>query len=84
MGTTHLAAQETTGSAETLIGMLSKSLGRQVAAQAVHDACRTLGLATSALSQEQALQVLEAISRADGLVGLSARLAKSRVILQWN
>ncbi|MGE0784961.1 MAG: hypothetical protein AB7S26_04675 [Sandaracinaceae bacterium] len=68
--------------ATQLAGLLSPSLGDEKARAAIRDAMRSLGIqATAKMSTELALDVLEQIARTPGIVGVTARFAKSRVHL---
>lgn len=67
---------------EELAQLLSQNLGVEKATEIVRLACEQLG-SPPALTLEQALAVLEKIAESPGLVGITARFAKGRVILQW-
>ncbi|HJL17749.1 MAG TPA: hypothetical protein RMH99_18940 [Sandaracinaceae bacterium LLY-WYZ-13_1] len=63
-----------------LARLLSASVGDEKASGAVRDAARRLGL-TGPLSRDEALDVLEAVAEEGGIVGVTARFAKSRIHL---
>jgi hypothetical protein len=64
-----------------LSGLMAASIGRAKADALVAEACRESGIAGSVLTHTQTLQVLDVIARQPGIVGVSARFAKSRIIL---
>ena len=68
---------------EELVGLLSSALGQKTAEESVLNATRALGLGRDAWSTEDALRILDALSGAPGLVGVTAHFAKSRAILVW-
>jgi hypothetical protein len=60
--------------------LLSHAIGEEAAAQAVRACAIELGLPTGRpLSREQALILLEKIAETPGIVGVTARFAKSRL-----
>ena len=63
--------------------LLSASMGVEKAQQCVVGAALALGLGGDAFTREDALSVLERIAEAPGIVGITARFAKSRVHLLW-
>jgi hypothetical protein len=65
-----------------LVGLLAHALGAEKAEDAVTSACTVAGLSSPDLTQDEALRVLEHIAKTPGLVGITARFAKSRVLLQ--
>lgn len=68
---------------EELQSALQSALGQQRAHTAIHDAARRLGIAGPGLTREQALELLGAVAETDGLVGISARFARSRLLTRW-
>jgi hypothetical protein len=72
------AAPATTAHAETLIGMLTASLGRDKAESLVADAIKRRGFTQSALTSQEAHAILEDLAKSKGLVGTVARFAKAR------
>ncbi|MCS6900883.1 MAG: hypothetical protein RMJ98_14950 [Myxococcales bacterium] len=64
-----------------LIAQLTPALGRERAVEQVTAACRRLGLAPTQLTREQAGRVLEVLSAEGGLVGVTARFMKARLLL---
>ena len=63
--------------------MLSPSLGQKKAEALIIEAAQGLGLSTDLLARSDALRIMEKIAEKDGIVGVTARFAKSRVHL-WN
>lgn len=64
------------------MGLLSPSLGDAKAETCVREAMNTLGLPGHAkMTVDTALEVLETIAQTPGIVGVTARFAKSRVHL---
>jgi hypothetical protein len=63
--------------------LLSSSIGLEKAAVCVSDAVAKLGLEPAGLTREDALAVLELIATQSGIIGVTARFAKSRVCLKW-
>lgn len=70
-------------SATILVEMLQNSLGPQVAHERVLRAIHELRLDHSSLSEDEAMRVLEKLASEKGLVGLSARFVKARLVLVW-
>jgi hypothetical protein len=70
-------------SSTTLVDLLQKSLGAQIAQDRVGKSVEQLGLDGAALSEEDALRVLELLACEKGLVGTSARFVKVRLMLVW-
>lgn len=66
----------------TLVELLAPSLGEDAAQEVVERACETSGLTSMELTRDEALRVLEVVAEQPGLVGITARFAKSRVLLQ--
>jgi hypothetical protein len=64
-----------------LVRLLSPSLGRAKAEAVVAAACRAGGVDSDVLTGTQTLAALEAIAHQPGIVGVTARFAKSRFIL---
>jgi hypothetical protein len=67
----------------TVIGALSHAVGEEKARAAVEAAIEDMALDRGHLSREDVLRVLERIAQAKGVVGVCARFARSRLILQW-
>ena len=65
-------------SINTLVGLLSPTLGAEKSADVVFTAARRLGLAEDGLTGAQAIAILEELSRVTGIVGVTARFAKQR------
>jgi hypothetical protein len=66
-----------------LVKLLASSVGVEKARECVTGAAHELGLASEELTQRDALSVLEHIAGQPGIVGITARFAKSRVHLLW-
>ena len=65
--------------------LLSPSLGQEKACEVVGESARALGVWSDQITQQQALAILERIaSLSPGLIGITARFAKSQVVLRWN
>lgn len=64
-----------------LTALLSSALGLDRASEQVAAACKRLALDPARLTREQAIRALEALSAEAGLVGISARFTKARLLL---
>jgi hypothetical protein len=71
-------------SVQALAEMLGANIGVEKALDVVQRAAGELHLDPAALSRDDALAVLERVAAEPGLVGITARFAKSRVHLQWS
>ena len=67
---------------QALADMLSRSIGLAKAVAMVDDAALQLGVGPY-LNREDALRLLEHMAQQAGIVGITARFAKSRVHLVW-
>jgi hypothetical protein len=65
-----------------LAKMIAGTLGDEKARAAVASACTAAGLTAESLSWEEALAVLGRIAETPGVVGITARFAKSRMHLK--
>jgi hypothetical protein len=74
---------ESRRSVTDLVGLLSPSLGDEKAREVVTSAAAAIGLHDQVIDRQQALVVLEHIARASGLVGITARFAKTHIHLKW-
>jgi hypothetical protein len=63
--------------------MLSPSLGQKKAEALISEAAEKLGLRTEMFARADALRIMEKIADQPGLVGVTARFAKSSVHL-WS
>ncbi|MEW5852176.1 MAG: hypothetical protein AB2A00_25530 [Myxococcota bacterium] len=70
-------------SRDDVAGALSQSLGKAKADELVSRVATELGLPAGALTVPQALSILEHIAQQPGIVGVTARFAKSRMVLRW-
>ena len=66
-----------------VIDLLAASLGTTKAEHAVRSAADSLRLADSSFPLDQALALLEKIAEEPGIVGITARFAKTRALLRW-
>lgn len=64
-------------------GALSPAVGEEKARAAVAAAVVALDLDPRHLSRDDVLRLLECIATTRGVVGVCARFARSRLILQW-
>lgn len=69
--------------ASFLVKLLTPAVGPLVADEKVGAAVRKLRLDAGALSEAQALDVLEDLARERGIVGAASRFAKVRLVLAW-
>ncbi|MEZ4372801.1 MAG: hypothetical protein R3B07_18395 [Polyangiaceae bacterium] len=67
----------------TLVELLAPALGYEAALETVEHARQVIGATGTDMSRDQALHLLEVIAEQPGLVGITGRFAKSRVLLQW-
>jgi hypothetical protein len=58
--------------------LIAPSLGDEKARAIVADTARSLGMTSAQLENAQCLRLLDAIALQPGIVGISARFAKSR------
>ena len=65
-----------------LAKMIAGTIGDEKAQEAVAGACSAAGLTGDSLSWEEALAVLGRIAVTPGVVGITARFAKSRMHLK--
>jgi hypothetical protein len=65
-----------------LVSLLAPALGTEKARDATLAAAAKLGLDASSLSRDGALAVLEDLAQKEGIVGVVARFAKTRFLLQ--
>lgn len=70
-------------SRDDISGALSASLGKQKADELVAEAFTALGLTGADVPKDRALAVLEHLAQSPGIVGVTARFAKSRMVLRW-
>ena len=65
-----------------LIPLLSQTIGEEKAREVIEDTARRLGMSLPAgLVEREVLSLLDAIAATPGIVGITARFAKSRVHL---
>lgn len=65
-----------------LVKMIAGTIGDHKATEAVVAACAAVGIWAEDLTWEQALAVLGRIAETPGIVGITARFAKSRMHLK--
>ncbi len=65
-----------------LVPFLAPSLGEDKAVETIHHYARLLNLPPGGLTREDAVQILDAMSQASGLLGVVARFAKVRFLLR--
>ena len=58
--------------------MLSSSLGKEKAVETVRAYAQAIGVTGDHCTSEEAVKMLEAMAKADGLLGIVARFAKAR------
>lgn len=68
---------------EEIAMALSSSVGEEKAREAVAEAAEHLGLFTEALSHSDALEVLAQVASGQGLLSLTARFTRSRLLARW-
>jgi hypothetical protein len=75
---------ETGVSRADLAKLLAQSLGHEKATDAINRAAHAVGIRREVdlLDKKQALAVLEQVAQTPGLVGITARFAKSRLYLR--
>jgi hypothetical protein len=66
-----------------VIDLLAASLGTTKAEHAVRNAAESLRLDDAPLSLDQALTLLDKIAEEPGIIGITARFAKTRALLRW-
>lgn len=64
-----------------LVDLLAQTLGQQKATEVLDGVSRTLRLDGQAWTREDALRALDKIAEQSGIVGITARFAKSRIHL---
>jgi hypothetical protein len=62
-----------------LYRLLSSALGDDVAKESIDNAARALGIDSIIITRQQALEILERVAQVPGIVGITARFAKSRI-----
>jgi len=66
-----------------LASHLASALGETKALEVVRAAAAGLQIPREQIQREQAYEILDAIAKEPGLVGITASFVKSRLILQW-
>ena len=65
------------------MGILAPTIGQEKAAESIAFATRLKGISEDRLTQEQALSVFEVLANIDGIVGVTARFARARLMLRF-
>jgi hypothetical protein len=66
-----------------VIGQLAPLLGADRAEAAIHATLRKLGLPRERIDHEQAVRLLDDLGHQDGLVGMTVRFARTRVLARF-
>lgn len=69
---------------DEIVALLAPAVGDRPAREAVATACAALGLDPSDWPLVDALNILDYLTHSPGLLGISARFAKTRAILLWS
>jgi hypothetical protein len=64
----------------SIVELLAAALGREQSEDLVSKAAARLGLTSSKLQLEEALSIVDALSEEPGIVGVSARFARARLV----
>lgn len=62
-----------------LVGLMSQSLGDQKASELIVGTAAELGLSTFDFSLEEATRLFSELTKKEGLIGITAMLAKTRL-----
>ena len=65
---------------DSIVGLLSSTLGREQSQELVTKAAARLDITADQLELEQALRVIDLLGAEDGIVGVSARFARARLV----
>lgn len=65
-----------------IVEMLSASLGKEFAEEAVSTSLKKQNLSQPFFSKQEVLTLLEVLAQEPGLLGITARFAKARVLLK--
>lgn len=68
---------------DDIVELLSTSIGEEAAGSLVDASVARRGIDPTAITKLEALDVLEDIAGEQGLAGVTARFAKSKVHLRW-
>jgi hypothetical protein len=68
-------------SARSVVALLAATLGWEMSEDRVANAMRRLGMSGGALTHEQGLAILDDLAKEPGMVGVTARFARSRADL---
>lgn len=66
-----------------LVDALSGSVGEEVAGNALRETANQLGVGPESFTEQEALSVLEVLADRAGLLGITARFARSRLMARW-
>ncbi len=70
-------------SLDELIAVLGQSIGEDKARHTLERAAVATGIDVGTMNRPQALAVLEHVADSPGIVGVTARFGRSRLMLQW-
>lgn len=76
------AAEALARESKELIALLAHSLGTEKSREVVLFALSDLHISAGRLTAQHAIAVLEATAKVEGIVGVTSRFAKARLILQ--
>ncbi len=68
---------------EELVGVIGASVGDEKAREVLLEAARGLGLDPRAMTRQEALALLESLAHTPGIIGVSSRFGRSRLLLKW-
>ena len=71
-------------SLRALAELLAQTVGKEKGEEALVASARRLSLPTDQLDREQAAALFEDLSQSEGIVGISARFAKARLLLKFS
>ncbi|HVY49259.1 MAG TPA: hypothetical protein VHB21_25385 [Minicystis sp.] len=66
-----------------LVALIASTIGEEKAQESIAFALRLKGITDDRLTQEQALAVFEVLASHEGIVGVTARFAKARLVLRY-
>src|SRR5260221_8577993 len=65
---------------ERVVELIAPALGKEKSEELILSSARNLGYSTDALDLERTLEILSELGSQPGIVGVSARFAKSRIL----
>jgi hypothetical protein len=66
-----------------LVTLIAPTIGQEKATESIAFVLRLKGIVEDKLTQEQALAIFEVLSQSEGIVGVTARFAKARLVLRY-